>query len=165
MTARATGAVRRATRRRAPRHRGFTLLELLVALGVIALVIAVALPHLPGRAEAPAVKAAAESLAGGLRETRGLAIRDNRPVLFSLDVAARRWTIDGGRPAALSPDLTLALETDRRLLQSREAGAIRFFADGSASGGRIEVRRGASRAAVTVDWLTGAVAVEAGVDG
>ena len=164
MTARATGAVRQATRHRAQRHDGFTLLELLVALGVVAMVIAVALPHLPGRTESAVVKAAAEALAGGLRESRGLAIRGNRPVLFSLDVAARRWAIGGGRPATLSPDLALALETDRRLLQSSEVGAIRFFADGSASGGRIVVRRGASRAAVTVDWLTGAVKVEAGTD-
>lgn len=139
---------------------GFTLLELLVVLGVLALVIAIALPHVPRRAEAAAVRAAASSVADGLRESRGLAIRGNGPVLFSLDVAARRWTIQGGRSAELPQELALALETDRRLLQSREAGAIRFFGDGSATGGRIVLSRGGVRATVTIDWLTGRVAVD-----
>jgi general secretion pathway protein H len=139
---------------------GFTLLELLVVLGVLTVVIAVALPHLPRGAEAAVVRAAAASVADGLRESRGLAIRGNRPVLFSLDVAARRWVVQGGRSGDLSQDLALALETDRRLLQSREAGAIRFFGDGSATGGRIVLSSGGVRATVTVDWLTGRVAVD-----
>ncbi|MEQ9607668.1 MAG: GspH/FimT family protein [Kiloniellaceae bacterium] len=136
------------------------MLELLVVLGVLALVIVIALPHLPRRAEAAAVRAAASSLADGLRESRGLAIRRNSPVLFSLDVAARRWTIQDGRSAELPQELALALETDRRLLQSREAGAIRFFADGSATGGRIVLSRDGVSATVVVDWLTGQVAVD-----
>jgi general secretion pathway protein H len=37
---------------------------------------------------------------------------------------------------------------------------VRFFADGSASGGKLVLRDGGRRATVTVNWLTGDVRVE-----
>src|SRR3546814_7794519 len=49
---------------------GFTLLELLTVLAVVSLVIAVALPHLPKRADVIAVRAAAQEVADGLRQSR-----------------------------------------------------------------------------------------------
>jgi general secretion pathway protein H len=149
----------RCGRRRAA-ERGFTLLELLAVLAVISIAVLAALPYLPGRAEAASVRAAADSIANGLRESRGLAIRQKAPVLFTLDVAERRWTVEGGGSDALPGDVELALETDRRLLSSAEVGAVGFFADGSATGGRIAVRRGGVGVTVTIDWLTGAVAID-----
>src|SRR3546814_1084068 len=74
---------------------GFTLLELLTVLAVVSLVIAVALPHLPKRADVIAVRAAAQEVADGLRQSRGLAILADAAILFTLDVAARRWRVEG----------------------------------------------------------------------
>jgi hypothetical protein len=39
-------------------------------------------------------------------------------------------------------------------------GQIRFFPDGSSTGGRIGLSRNDRRAAVAVDWLTGLVSVD-----
>lgn len=147
------------------RQAGFTLLEMLVVLGIIALVVAVALPYMPRRADAMAVRGAAQAVADGLRQTRGLAVRDGSSALFTLDVEARRWRIDstngeGGRGGRLPAELKLALETDRRLVHSPREAAIRFFPDGSSTGGKVELRKGEAVALLAVDWLTGKVSVD-----
>jgi general secretion pathway protein H len=42
---------------------------------------------------------------------------------------------------------------------SESIGQIRFFPDGSATGGRIGLTLGAQQVEVVVDWLTGLVSV------
>src|SRR3546814_20165274 len=68
---------------------GFTLLELLTVLEVVSLVIAVALPHLPKRADVIAVRAAAQEVADGLRQSRALALRADAAILFPREVPGR----------------------------------------------------------------------------
>lgn len=138
---------------------GFTLLELLVVMAVLSLAVAVALPYLPKRGEAATVQSSARAVAGALREARGLAIQRNEPTTFALDVRARRWTIGAGRSGTLPGDLALAIETGQTLVRSADVAAIRFHADGSSTGGRIEMTMAGSRALVTIDWLTGRVAI------
>ncbi|WP_119459641.1 GspH/FimT family pseudopilin [Rhodospirillaceae bacterium SYSU D60014] len=139
---------------------GFTLLELLVTMAVLSLVLAIALPYLPQRSGAATVETAARTIAGGLREARGLAIHRNEPTTFALDVASRRWWISGGRSGGLPNELMLETETAQALMQSPDVAAIRFHADGSSSGGWVAVMVADRRAVVTVDWLTGVVSID-----
>ncbi len=62
------------------RTRGFTLLEILVALSVLVVVLALSLPALTGRLERGSFRANADQLAGALRRARSEARAAGEPV-------------------------------------------------------------------------------------
>jgi general secretion pathway protein H len=141
--------------------RGFTLLELLVVIAVIGILLA-AIPSFVLRDSASVeVRSAARALADGLRETRSRALVVNRPQAFAIDLEGRQFRPGEGRPLKqLERNLELSLTTARELVSEAGGGSIRFFPDGSSTGGRIGVARGDTLAFVTVDWLTGDVRIE-----
>jgi general secretion pathway protein H len=137
--------------------RGFTLLELLVAIA-IALALLAAAPGLvaPG---AGALDAAVGLVASELRLARERAIAEGRDSGVAFDPAAR--TVRGeGAPRLLPEGVEMGLETAAEARAALGAPGVVFFPEGGATGGVIALRRGAAAARVEVRWLTGAVRVE-----
>jgi general secretion pathway protein H len=141
-------------------ERGFTLLELLVVLVVIGLVL-VATPRLiGGGTPALETRAAAREIAAALRRARSDAIRDNREVAVVVDTDAGAYTIgEAGAWRALPERVRLSVETAASELRDEDTAGVRFFPDGSASGGRITVMREGHSYHVMLDWLTGRVSI------
>ena len=141
-------------------QRGFTLLELLVVLGIIGLILAF-VPGFVLRGQPDFdVEVAARAVADRLRETRSVALLENREQLFALDVEERLFRTAGMRaPVQMDRDIELTFQTARSELLSESIGQIRFFPDGSSTGGSIGLTLDGRHAEVTVDWLTGLVAV------
>ncbi len=77
-------------------RRGFTLLEVMVALGVIALAAAIVLPRL-GDGGATAVEVAARRIADAANYGRERAILGGTPMRLVVDLDGGRWEV--GRPA------------------------------------------------------------------
>ena len=76
------------------------------------------------------------------------------------DLDARRAALEGGpASAAIDPRFALRLLTAEEELAGRGAGAIRFFPDGTSTGGRLRISLGERAYEVRVDWITGAVAL------
>jgi general secretion pathway protein H len=69
------------------------------------------------------------------------------------------------RQGELDDALALGATVAREEQPGPGIAAIRFFADGSSTGGRVVVRRGDAAWRVDVNWLTGAVRVERGEGG
>jgi len=141
-------------------RRGFTLVEMLVVLVVIGLIVSLAPMAferlLPGRR----LDAAARELAGTLRMARSLAIRDDRSRFVVIDVGARTALIDGTRsgqqlPDTVSVDLVVA-STER---PGPETGRIRFYPDGTSTGGEVGLRMDHRSVKVVVDWFNGQVSL------
>lgn len=142
-----------------PLTSGFTLIELLAVLFILALTAAFVVPRLGG-SEVVEIKSAARSLAAGLRQTRNRALNDNRSAILAVDVAKREFQLPGEKRVRILPKrLDIVLFTARSEQQSEERGAIRFFPDGSSTGGRITLSSEHLRYLVDVDWLTGRVRV------
>lgn len=141
--------------------RGFTLLELLVALAVIGLVMVAVPMMIAGGRPGPETRSAAIEIASALRQTRGEAIARFRPVTFQVDVDERLYRVgSNGATKTLPEEMSLSLYTARSELASDSQGGIRFFPDGSATGGRVTVTNGDHKYTVAVDWLTGVVTME-----
>jgi general secretion pathway protein H len=139
---------------------GFTLIELLVVLGILALVLAAALPMLPGAADRAALRAAASEIAAGLREARSLALSRGRSAALTLDTARRIYRIGEGTTwHALPATIGAELFTAAREQLTDVTGNIRFFPDGSSTGGGIMLAQGKAAYEVRVDWLTGRVSL------
>ena len=142
--------------------RGFTLIELLVALAIAALIAALALPVL-SRAQAKAeLRSTADQLAAGLRAVRGAAMAHGRSEIFVLDVRQGVFRAGAAAPGRVTKAVRLALVTATQERIDAETGSIRFFPDGTSTGGGIALSEAEGRVLVLVDWLTGRVSIAAG---
>jgi general secretion pathway protein H len=61
---------------------------------------------------------------------------------------------------ALSPRMIVDVEVPAAEQLAASVVRVRFFADGSASGGKVVLRDRGRRATVSINWLTGDVRVE-----
>lgn len=78
---------------RARQSNGFTLIELMVAVAVFAILISVGLPTFRQMLKNYQVRVAAESVANGLQRARAEAVARNAPVQFVLG-SGSSWTVD-----------------------------------------------------------------------
>lgn len=141
----------------ANRRRGFTLVELLVVMAVAALMMA-AVPSLFSAA-LPGVelKAAARRTMASLRLARETAIRTGSDTALVVDVERRRLQLRGFKPVNLPRRLEIKLDAASREMIDEDRGMIRFFPDGSSTGGRVVLARGDAGYQVGVTWLTGRI--------
>jgi general secretion pathway protein H len=144
------------------RQAGFTLLEMIIVVAVLGLALGLALTRGPMHSQTLDMQAAVNQVAQGLRVARSMAIASNNPVRFAVDIPARSFRIDNGRPTVLPPAITIGMTAVTEETLGRRLGAIRFNADGSASGGEIDLADGQRAARIGVDWLTGRVTVARG---
>jgi general secretion pathway protein H len=144
---------------RRERCRGFSLLEILLVLVVLAIAAALTLPALV-QPSGTQLRTAAGSFAAGLRRARNDAISSHREVLLSVNLDDKAFVIGSNERRQYVPkEISLSVFTARsEVLDERNAG-IRFFPDGSSTGGRIALRFGDRGYRVDVDWLTGQVHV------
>jgi general secretion pathway protein H len=139
---------------------GFTLLELIVVLALGAVVYAIVLSAPLGRASSADLKAAARTLASGLRQAQTTAMATRRDALLTLDVESREFITSGEQQARQLPEnIELKLYAAQSEVTSERRGSIRFYPDGSSTGGRITVASGERKYLVDVDWLTGRVSI------
>ena len=137
--------------------RGFALVEFLVILVIVALVFSVMLPTFTG-GSAVETLTAARAVATGLRQTRDRAITSNQAAIMEVDVESKQIVLEKQfRQLPQRVDLKLLTAKRERLGVSR--GAIRFFPDGSSTGGRITLAQGNLVYLVDIDWLTGRVVI------
>jgi general secretion pathway protein H len=143
-------------------QRGFTLIELLVVLVIVGILLAVSVPFIAPHTQRAAVAGAVDEMVSALRLTRSRAIHDGRPETLVVDVGkARYWNAGDTHTAGFPAGTRLVLTTSEDERQSPALGSIRFFPDGSSTGGGVTVEEGPVRYDVLVDWLTGAISVHA----
>jgi len=142
------------------RQGGFTLIEVVLVLVIGAIAYTLILT-LPARGASSAdLKAAARTLASGLRQAQTMAMATRRDSALTVDVESREFTVSGVPEIRQLPKtLEIKLFTAQAEVTSERRGAIRFYPDGSSTGGRITVATGERKYLVDVDWLTGRVSI------
>jgi general secretion pathway protein H len=139
---------------------GFTLLEIILVLGIAVAIYALLL-GVPMRGSSADLKASARTLASALRQAQTTAMATRHDATLTIDLQAREFLVAGERePRKLPDDVDLKLYTAESEVRSSRVGAIRFYPDGSSTGGRITVSSGERKYLVDVDWLTGRVSIE-----
>ncbi|MDQ3774540.1 MAG: GspH/FimT family pseudopilin [Pseudomonadota bacterium] len=141
---------------------GFTLIEIIIVLTLAGLLLALVPPRLSAALAAAEIRSAARELASALRYARSRAVTRHAEVLLTLDTERRRYRVSGSRWRALPEDLQVKLTTARSERRSRGVGSIRFYPDGTGTGGQIALGSGARRFIVDVSWLTGRIAIYTG---
>lgn len=136
---------------------GFSIMELLVVIAMMALITAAISPNLI-RTPGTQLRISAGEVAAGLKKARLEAQLRRSPVPLVLDVETGGFgTPDLQAQKRIHPDIALTLTTVDQEIQGSGIGAIRFFPDGSSSGGRISLTLNSRSVHVDVEWLTGRV--------
>jgi general secretion pathway protein H len=137
-------------------ERGFTLLELVVTLLVLAIAVGVVVPTVGRSTDTIRGRAEVARFSAMLRHAREQAIATQRPHTLAIDPAAHRVTVtaegaDEARETRTLPaDLVVRADPPPAL-------SIRFEPHGVSTGGTFQVTTGNVRYRVTVDALTGRV--------
>jgi type II secretion system protein H len=148
--------------------RGFTLLELIVTLAVLALAVAVVTPAIGRSTEGLRARAEVATFAAMLRHAREQAISTQRTYRVSVDSEGRRVsivTLPGSSGPAATPPLAAREHevNETRTLSPRlhvepvQVSEVVFDVRGGTSGGDIKLTSGSVVYRVTVDRLTGRV--------
>jgi len=92
------------------------------------------------------------------RNARNIARAEQREVTLIIDAGSQTYHLDKQpglsiRPAATNVEVTAA---DSEYISENTAG-IRFFPDGSSSGGRVDFFLARQHHTIEIDWLTGFV--------
>jgi general secretion pathway protein H len=133
---------------------GFSLIEMLAVLAIIALATALAMPLAMGPSDALRLDAAGRDLVAALRLTRAAAIARNADSELTIDVDRRTFESPAVPTRPLPPDLRVKLkiaEPER----AHSQGSFRFFPDGSSTGGDVVLALHGKELKICVDWLSG----------
>jgi general secretion pathway protein H len=137
---------------------GFTLIELMVVLSILSILVLTGSTALSAAVPAWRLKSATRLLADGLRAARRVAIQEARETTVRV-MPDRYASSVGARPPALPVGTGLSLD-DVSGRSGLPADRIRFFPDGSSTGGHIALQLGERKGGVAVDWLSGRVRVD-----
>ena len=144
------------------RQRGFSLVELVVVMVLIAVLAGLGASAIGSGLPGQQLRSAAREVAVELRFTRAQAIATGRTQVFELDVANKRWSSAGKREGALPDALEIIATTARDEQPRRDVAVVRFFPDGASTGGRVVLVYGEAAWRVDVGWLTGEVTLARG---
>ena len=140
------------------RCRGFTLVELLVALALVGMMVALVPASLGRLRESVDYHDTVRAVVSDLRAARQRAWVEGVEVRFMVDLAQGSFGLDGRAMRSLPPPLQMRVTVAGIEWSRQQAAAIRFLPQGGATGGSVDVLRprgGGVR--ITVDWLSAAV--------
>jgi general secretion pathway protein H len=141
--------------------KGFTLLELIVVLFIVVLGFSVVGINLSSGNDATKLKAAARDIVSALRYARGQALMTHGETTLALDLDDNSYTVSGRDTVYPIPQpINVTLVTAQSELTGEGSGSIRFFADGSSTGGRVTLELGKAAWQININWLTGQIELD-----
>ncbi|MEI8574887.1 GspH/FimT family pseudopilin [Methylomonas sp. EFPC1] len=142
------------------RMQGFTLIELIIVLLISVLAFAVVGSNIGSGNRSTKLQAVARDMASALRYAHGQALMTQKPVSVAIDLQDNSYRIsnhDKTYPFAEEIDVSLVVAEEE--FSEGEQGHIRFFGDGSSTGGRITLEWGNQLRRIDVNWITGQVSI------
>ena len=112
---------------------GYSLMEMLIVLAIMAAMAAFALPSLQGPLDKSRLRSSARQVRAALAKTRSLAIREGTSLVFQFEAGGRSWTIEREGPSPLLQQSTTAevygrppaLQSDRVTIEATPASSER----------------------------------------
>jgi general secretion pathway protein H len=141
-------------------QRGFTLLEMVCVLAIIALLSAVLLPFIPHETSRSRLQAYALQTATLLKADRNAAIRRGLDVATQVNAGARS-IVSGATSGTIRipDDVHFAALLPQTCNRQPALSTISFFSDGMSCGGTIALTRFDASYEIRVNWLTGRIEV------
>jgi general secretion pathway protein H len=141
---------------------GFTLLEVVCVLAIVAMLVAVLMPRMSGGTSRARLEAYALEIAGLLKSDRIAAVRRHVQVVTDVNAPARFIRSGAtGRSVRLPSDVVMDAVLPDRCSRRPSSFAISFFPSGMSCGGTVRLSRQGIGYEIRVNWLTGGTEVVA----
>lgn len=141
---------------------GFSLLEIMVALAILALAVTLVGVAFGRSSVGIRFDAAAQELALNLREAQARALRSGKDIALVMDVDTRLYRLQEDPPVQLPEGVTLNVVSAGEVMASSRQPVISFSPDGGSTGGSITLSLEDRSTTISIDWLTGAVTTATG---
>lgn len=135
---------------------GFTLLELLVVIALMAVALGIVSVGIGQGLKAAKERQVLIGMVSALRETRTRAVLSGEPALLRFNLPARTFQAPGQKLQSWPLDMAVRMTTAAQL-----GASVAFFPDGSSSGGNLLLERAGRRWRIDIGWLTGSVRSQA----
>ena len=113
--------------RQMPHQKGVTLIELMIALVILAVLMAIAFPNFSAWIQSTQIRNAAESIQNGLQIARNEAVRRNTQVTFTFTaLPAATWSVDVVAPASNVQSHFAAEGSANAQVAAAPAGVVTF---------------------------------------
>lgn len=136
---------------------GFTLVEMLLVVAILALAMTFAGPLLSTGSQGTQLQMAANELTSAFRLTRSAAIARNMAADLVIDVDKGTFASAVVSKRAFASEIEAKLRFAAGIGARVSDGSFRFFPDGSSSGGDVLLSLRGRQVKLCVDWLTGEV--------
>jgi general secretion pathway protein H len=142
------------------RQAGFTLLEMVGVIAVVAMLAAILLPKVPRTTTRPRLEAYAMEAAALLKADRTAALRRKAQITAQVDAPGRAIRSGAtGRILQVPDDVSFQAQLPLSCNERPARSTISFFATGTSCGGSIVLSRLGTGYEVRVNWLTGGIEV------
>jgi general secretion pathway protein H len=135
---------------------GFTLIEVICVLAIVAMLAAIVLPAIPRETSRPRLEGYAVETAALLNADQDYARRQHRDVATAIDAPSRIIRSGAsGWAVRLPADVTVEAVLAARCRERAAGATIVHLASGMSCGGVIALTRVGSGFQIKVNWLTG----------
>lgn len=139
---------------------GFTLIEMVCVLALVAMMAAILLPRASRETSQPRLEGYAIEAAAILKTDRTAAMKTGRQVATSVDASMRSIRSGTtGQVLRIADDVVVTALLPERCNDRPALSTVSFFPNGMSCGGSIALSRGGRGYEVRINWLTGGIEI------
>ncbi len=136
---------------------GFTLLEILVVMVMIVVIMGFFSSNMMRSLDKAKIRAASKDLVSAMRYTRGQAVVKHEQKSITFNVKEKTYKAPRKKTVKIPQEMEMYVYTAESDIANDSTGSIRFFSDGSSTGGWVKLVHGNKIWKINVNWLTGEI--------
>ena len=141
---------------------GFSLIEIMLVMVLIAVMVGITATFMSGSLEQARLRAVSKDLISALKYTRGQAVIKHEQKSIVFNVKERTYRAPKKKLVKIPDEIEMNLYTAESDIIDEDSGKIRFFSDGSSTGGWVKLTYRTKIWKINVNWLTGEIRMEEG---
>ncbi len=143
---------------------GFTLIEVIVVMVMIAVLAGMVASGMSDSLRKAKIRAVSKDLVSAMRYTRGQAVVKHEQKTITFNVKDKTYQAPRKKIVHIPDEIDINVYTADSEVADETTGSIRFFSDGSSTGGWVKLTHKNKVWKINVNWLTGEIAMIEGTN-